>query len=324
MIPFIMGIAMLFYLYREQSFEEVKEVIASGVEWQWILLSLLFALFSHYLRAMRWKLQFKALGVKPSSKDITHSVFGNYGANLLLPRLGEVWRCNFISKRNNLSFTTVLGTLVAERVFDLFCILLIGVAAFILQGALFAELFQSKPLLIDKLQAILFSPYVWLALSALLGLLFLGRKRIKNSLLFHKVIGLLLNLWEGVKTIQVMENKWNFIFLTFGIWGFYFLNFFVCLFAFEFSKDIDISGGLILFVMGSLATLVPVQGGIGPWHFMIISTMILLGVQHAEAATFALVVHAIQQLFVLLLGIYAFFAIYLGNRLQITQTERSV
>jgi hypothetical protein len=75
-------------------------------------------------------------------------------------------------------------------------------------------------------------------------------------------------------------------------------------------------GGLTCFVMGSLGIIVPVQGGTGPWHFMIISTLVLLGVGQTEASTFALVVHALQQSFVILLGLYAMVAINVGDRLR--------
>ena len=74
--------------------------------------------------------------------------------------------------------------------------------------------------------------------------------------------------------------------------------------------------GLTMFVMGSLGVIVPVQGGTGPWHFMIISTMLLYGIGQTEASTFALVVHALQKGFVIILGLYALAAIALGKRLR--------
>jgi hypothetical protein len=58
--------------------------------------------------------------------------------------------------------------------------------------------------------------------------------------------------------------------------------------------------------MGTIAFSIPVQGGIGPWHFMVISTLIFYGVGQTESAAFALVVHTLQTAVNAIVGFYAF------------------
>lgn len=58
-----------------------------------------------------------------------------------------------------------------------------------------------------------------------------------------------------------------------------------------------------MFVGGTFAVLVPTPNGAGPWHFAVITMMMLYGVDATDASLFALVVHAIQTLLVILLGI---------------------
>lgn len=316
LFPLLLGAGILWFLYKGQNMDEIKKVLDSGIRWEWILLSLVFAILSHVLRAYRWKQQLKTLRSTPSMNDLTNSVFGNYGVNLLLPRLGEVWRCNFIARRQKLSFSVVLGTIVSERLFDVLCIGLITIVTLAIQTKFFVSFFAQHDTLASSLQHIFLSPWLYLGIGILIGVTYLFRKQVMKWQIVRKIVEFSQKLFEGIKTIQGLRNKWFFIFLTFGIWILYFLNFYVCLYAFDFSDDIGFLGGLTLFVMGSLGIIVPVQGGTGPWHFMIISTMILFGIGQTEASTFALVVHAIQQSFVLLLGLYAMIAINLTDRFR--------
>ena len=68
--------------------------------------------------------------------------------------------------------------------------------------------------------------------------------------------------------------------------------------AFDFSKDITFSQGLVIYVMGALGIIAPVQGGIGAWHFMTIQALVFYlgeGII-SEAKAFALVVHSMQTI----------------------------
>lgn len=52
----------------------------------------------------------------------------------------------------------------------------------------------------------------------------------------------------------------------------------------------------------------------GPWHFAVITMMMLYGVNATDAGAFALIVHGIQTLLVVLLGIYGGLHVSLVNR----------
>lgn len=313
-VPLIIGVAIIWYLYREVSISEIKDVLSSGVEWSWIILSLVLALCSHILRGIRWQYQLRTIVDRPPINDLVNSVFGAYGVNLILPRMGELWRCNFIAKRLNQPFSTILGTVISERFVDMVSVALITLIAFIAERNFFFSFFRNHPTIANSLIVLVKSPYCYLALALIIGGLIVFFKNGGRFKFIEKIISILKRIWEGAKTIMLMKHKWMFIFLTAAIWILYFFNFYVCLFAFEFSRDLGILDALSMFVMGSIAVVVPVQGGIGPWHFMIISTMMYYGVGETEASTFALVVHAIQQGFVLLLGAYALIFINLKYR----------
>lgn len=66
--------------------------------------------------------------------------------------------------------------------------------------------------------------------------------------------------------------------------------------------------------MSSISVAVPVQGGIGVWHFMVISTLVSFGVSEVDAGAFALVVYTIQTIWVIITGLVGVFALPVVNR----------
>ena len=135
-----------------------------------------------------------------------------------------------------------------------------------------------------------------------------------NFTLVQKAKGMLKNIWTGMKSIWYMEHKMRFVIETLLIWGGYFCYFYITFYAFEFTKDLGIVVGLITFTMSSIGVAVPVQGGIGPWHFMVIATLVCFGVNENDAAAFALVVHTVQTVWTGLCGLFGVVALPLTNR----------
>ena len=56
---------------------------------------------------------------------------------------------------------------------------------------------------------------------------------------------------------------------------------------------------------GGFAVLVPTPNGAGPWHFAVKTILVLYGVCESDAVVFVLIVHTLQTLLVILLGLYA-------------------
>jgi uncharacterized membrane protein YbhN (UPF0104 family) len=141
-----------------------------------------------------------------------------------------------------------------------------------------------------------------LSVAAVSVLLYLFMRKMS---FWKKLKSFLSNFMSGVMSLRKMENGWLFVLETFGIWFCYFMQFYLCFFCFGFSSDLSIFSALLLFVAGSIAVVVPTPNGAGPWHFAIISIMMLYGVKQTDASVFALIVHSTQTLLVAVLGIYA-------------------
>ena len=76
---------------------------------------------------------------------------------------------------------------------------------------------------------------------------------------------------------------------------------------------------MVTFVVGSIAVIVPTPNGAGPWHFAVRTMLILYGVADNEALYFVLIVHTIQTMLVILLGIWAWASLNFTKRITLKQ-----
>jgi hypothetical protein len=70
----------------------------------------------------------------------------------------------------------------------------------------------------------------------------------------------------------------------------------------------------VTFIVGSIAVIVPTPNGAGPWHFAVKTMLILYGVADVHALYFVLIVHTVQTMLVILLGVYAWVALNFTSR----------
>lgn len=304
-VPLLFGGTIMVWVYRDFDFSKVGQVLWHEMNWWWMLLSLVFGIFSHIFRGWRWKQTLEPLGAYPKTSNCVNAVFISYAANLVIPRLGEVSRCGVLSKYDGISFTRSLGTVVTERLIDSICVALITTVAVFTQMGVFRKFLQDTGTDLDSVTDILTSPHFYIILFSVIGILILIYFLVRALSFFEKVKGVVLNLWQGIISLKDVKSKTLFVFYTFLIWFCYFMQFYVAFFCFDFTANLSILAGLVMFVGGSIAVIVPTPNGAGPWHFAVISMMILYGVSIEDAGIFALIVHGIQTFLVILLGIYA-------------------
>ena len=136
----------------------------------------------------------------------------------------------------------------------------------------------------------------------------------KTLFFYERVKGFVLNLWEGIMSLRGVRNIPLFIFYTLAIWACYFFHFYFTFYCFAFTAHLGMMAALVMFVGGTFAVIVPTPNGAGPWHFAVISMMMLYGVNVTNAGIFAVIVHGIQTFLVVLLGIYGLAALPFTNR----------
>ena len=307
--PLLLGAFILVWVYRDFNFQRVGEVLAHHMNYGWMALSLVFGILANLFRGWRWKLALKPLDEHPKTANCIYAIFISYASNLVIPRVGEVTRCGVLSKYDGVSFSKSLGTVVTERMIDSLCVGLITGLVLLSQMPVFAAFFAETGTDVDRYADVLSSGHLYLILLCIIATFLLVFFLVRNMSLFAKIKGILQNVWMGIIALKDVKPVSLYLFYTIGIWGSYFLEFYLTFYAFDFSAHLGIMAGLVMFVVGTLAVIVPTPNGAGPWHFAVMTMMALYGVGMEDAGIFALLVHGIQTFFLFLLGIYGLSAL---------------
>jgi uncharacterized protein (TIRG00374 family) len=313
-IPLAIGAGLLWFVYRDMDLGRMWDDLRGNVRYEVIACTLIFGLAANIVRGIRWCLLIDQLGVPYRKGNAIHAVLGNYTVNLALPRVGEIWRCGIVAKYDNIAFTKLFGTLLVDRVSDTFTVALIAILVFPFNISFFHDFLSTNASLLDGPGELFRSVWLYvLPAAVVIGIWFVLRY-MQQFAFVRKLRELLGNVWAGIRSVWTMKRKRLFLLHTALIWGAYFLGFYVAFFAFDFTKDMGIGAGLLAFVMGSIAVAIPVQAGIGAWHFAVITTLCYLGVDKSDAGAFALIVHTIQTLWTALCGLVSILLLPLLNR----------
>ena len=101
-----------------------------GANYLYVVPMLAVTLWGLLVRAQRWRLFLRPVGVPPLA-TLVHATNIGFMANMILPlRIGEVIRPVLVNRREHLPLSGLLASIVLERIFDMFTILLLfGVSA---------------------------------------------------------------------------------------------------------------------------------------------------------------------------------------------------
>lgn len=315
-LPIILGAFVLYWVYRDFDFSRALSVLQHETQWGWMLFSLIFGVSAQLFRGWRWRQTLEPLDAYPPKKDCVNAIFLSYAASLVIPRLGEVSRCGALAKHDGVSFSQSLGTVVTERIIDTLTILLIAGITILLQMPVFLSFINQTGTKIPSFVYLLTSVWFYVILFCLIGVAVLFYFLSKTLSFYERVKGVVLNVWAGVISLKRVRNVPLFIVYTLLIWLSYFLHFYFTFYCFEFTSDLCLMAALVMFVGGTFAVIVPTPNGAGPWHFAVISMMMLYGVNATDAGIFALIVHGIQTFLVALLGIYGLISFSLSHKKQ--------
>src|ERR1700744_2713192 len=116
----------------KKSWTQLREALDQANYWLLIPV-LLFLLASHWLRALRWRQLIEPLGYTPSRINCFLCVMIGYFVNQGPLRLGEVIKCTILARYEKIPADKLVGTIVAERAFDVVCLLTVFGLTLVLQ-----------------------------------------------------------------------------------------------------------------------------------------------------------------------------------------------
>ncbi len=309
------GIGVFWWVYKDLNMAELKAAL-SEVNYFWVAVSVMLSMLSHVSRAIRWKMLIKPMGYNPKVSNIFLSVLVLYFTNLIAPRAGEIARCTILSKYEKIPASKLIGTMIVERIADFVTMMILAVIIFAINVGVLRRFFDVHPEFGKSALDLLTFTNILLVLAVvvLLIIIILLVRPSKEGKLYQTINHLKANFKEGIKSILKLENKWYFVGHTIFIFFMWLMMLYVVFLAFEPTKHLSIWVGMFTFLMGGLAMLMPVQGGIGPWHFMVMESLFLYGISYKDGQIFALIAHSSTSLIYLFFGLVAYALFPLLNR----------
>ena len=316
-LPFLLGGAILWWMYRGEDLSTISRVLTEEMNWTWMLLSFPFGILAQMFRGWRWKQTLEPIIDKKTRTSVClNAVFLSYAASLIIPRIGEFSRCVVLKRYDGVSFSKALGTVVTERAVDTLIVMLYSGIILLIEMSVFGTFFKKTGTSLDRILES-FSLTGWLVTAVCgIAVLILLHLLLKNFSIYNKVKMTLSGIWEGVLSLRGVRNLPLYLFFSIGIWVMYFLHYYLTFFCFDFTESLGIGCALVSFVVANFAVIVPTPNGAGPWHFAIKTMLILYGVADEQALWFVLIVHSVQTLLVIVLGIYAWAALLFTKRLN--------
>ena len=250
------------------------------------------------LRGLRWRLILRGAGHSVSLRDSTEIIFISWLVNCVVPaKLGDVYRAWLLRANFAVSLSRTLGTVFIERIFDLFVIVLMGLAA----G--FWSFRSGMPREVQIIFVLGFIVVVLLAL-ALFTLRNFGRRLLDVLPVPVRLVELYERFEEGVFGIGGRQIPIVGI-ITVAIWVAESLRLYLVVLALGFPDlRIGLSGVTFVALAGSLLTAIPLTpAGLGFVEGAVIGllTAVYL-VPETDALAITVVDRAISILTVIIIG----------------------
>ncbi|MCI9608032.1 MAG: flippase-like domain-containing protein [Muribaculaceae bacterium] len=322
-VPLIVTIGLCYILFTGVDVKEMMRIIRTDCNFAWIAAGLALSILSHVIRALRWQIQLNALDVRPPTAIIILSIFGTYAVNLILPRLGELWRTGYIAERQKAPFSTIFGSMICDRLSDTITVFLILLLTLGVAHPQIMSYLQQNPEMYTRITAILSSPWLWLTLPVLVIAAVAVCRLYPDNRFIAGIKKLIAGIWQGFAVIAAMKGKVKWLIYTILLWSCYFFQLYLAFFAFpataQVVTDYGITAVLVCFVLSSISMAVPSNGGIGPyqWALMFGLSMYASGIPaltREYAGSFANLVMGCNTLLLILLGIITFIAVSIDKR----------
>jgi hypothetical protein len=305
--------ALMVYAVRGQDLSRIGHYIATA-DYFWLGITLTLSVLGYFSRAYRWQMQLTASRYQVKYWDVYHAMMVGYLANIVLPRMGEVIRCSVLRRTSRVPVEVSLGTVITERVIDVLVLGLLLGSVLLLEFNKFWSFIQS--LFADKYDSLAANRNVLLAVAGIAVLLvlifgyllFRNLEKLRQNALFAKVVSFVKGLLAGVFSVRKLENKGVFLLHTGFTWLVYYLMDYLAFRCFPETYGLDVKAGLAVLTFGAFGMAAPVSGGIGVFHVMVQSTLLVYGISKEAGIAYALVVHGAQTLLMALLGGISFVA----------------
>ncbi|MFQ5866805.1 MAG: lysylphosphatidylglycerol synthase transmembrane domain-containing protein [bacterium] len=309
-IGILVSILFLYLAFRRFNVEEGKRALKMA-NYYWLLPAVISYMFAFLMRGIRWR--YLLLPIKKCKiLNLISTIFIGFMANNLLPlRVGELIRAYMNGKKENISKSSSLATIVVERVFDGLALVILLLVAFLFLGS-GSYPRHSFPQWLKKM--IYVAWFLFLGILILLYIMMrskeLTRKVIKYLFSFLKepVLKKILNLTSSfIEGLNVLRQRREILIvssLSILVWTFEGTTFYLG--AKALNLFISYPQAYLTMVVIALGLVIPSSPAfVGVYEYFCVTALALFAIDKSLALSYAVLLHFLQ--FSLLVGLGLFF-----------------
>jgi len=302
----ILAVVLVWFAFRGVDWKAFWEGLRQ-TRWFYVVLYFIVALLALVFRVERWHALMKPLDAEIRRLHVWDSLNVGNIINIVLPGAGEFARCGYVSSKR-MSYDKAFGTIACERLSDVVAIVILLITALALKWESFAPFFAENiwgPMA-GRMGGSL--PWLLAALAVLLAVFFWAVFRFRSSVrLFAKIADTLKGLGTGFASVAQMERKWPFLLSTLGIWAMYVMMLWCTIRALPQLDSLGMVDALFLSAVGNMASVIPVPGGIGAYHYLVaLATQSLYGVSWDTGILLATLGHEAHAILIIVLGVISY------------------
>lgn len=304
---------MFWYVFRDIDLQTLLNEL-SRMNLFWIGASVILNMLSQLVRAYRWKTLFLPLKYKPRIINLYFAILVLAFTNQVIPRGGEIARLGVVNKYEKVPFSKLFGIALIERLTDFVILILIFIAILLWKFSLIQEILKLQEINLNDIgwQRFLIVTGI-VALVVLIVIIIFKKTNLKNK--FQKKIEKFKqDVHEGFSSILHIKNKFLYFSQSLLIYAIWLLMLYILFFAYQPTQNLGFGTAAFTFGLATMAFLIPVQAGMGAWHFVVIQCLLLFGVGEEAGKAFSLMAHSVTNHIYLITGIVAFVLIPLVNR----------
>lgn len=311
------GIGLAWWQLRDMSAVERLEFknALSHSEYVYILPVILMSVLSHLSRAARWRLLMEPLGYKPGLTNLFLTTMSGYLANAAVPRLGEVLKCSLLARYENLRTDKLIGTILLERAFDLFCYLLFTLLTLLIQlDTLYSFVQERLSVLRWNGRSLAAGSFRILAVGVALFFIarWLMRRKPENRILMA-ITGFGKGVREGLRSVSRIRNRPLFLAHTLFIWAMYLGQIYVGFQALPETAALPVGAAFSVLTLATLSMILT-PGGIGSFPYFVMQTLLLYGISQPMGQAFGWMMWGVSTALVLVIGTLSLIALPYANR----------
>ena len=298
----LVGILFIWLAFRGTDIEGLKSSFKEANYFYLVPIAFL-SIIILMLRSYRWGVILEPMEKIDQKSLFSITAVGFMAINLLPWRMGEIARPYLISRKSSIKMGSSLATIVVERTFDMLSLMML--LLFVLMTAQLPNWIFRPASYVLLIFIPLFLLLIFMAVKRELSVKSIDRIISRLPKAFSSwLMRVLHSFLDGLQILPDLKKTSYYSLLSMFIWFLMGLSVYVFFYSFDSMHELPLTAAYVVLVSTALGVALPAAPGfVGTYHYFCILALSLFGIPENDALAFAILLHFIQVVVTIVLGL---------------------